>query len=39
MTRYTIPLSRLGIDDVLRPNTEKYWQRITDRPAFKRAER
>jgi glutathione S-transferase len=30
---------RLGIDEVLRPNTEKYWQRITDRPAFRRAER
>lgn len=30
---------RLGIEEVMTPNIEKYWQRISERPAYKRAER
>lgn len=35
---YAIHLAlSLKIDEVLTPNIEKYWQRLSDRPAYKRA--
>lgn len=37
---YAIHLARgLGIDEVMTPNVTRYWERVSSRPAFQRANR